>query len=87
MNTLQDSEWLVRAVENWPISLAISILLLAFFLWFLAPFAVFGVKRRLDRLTELMEQVVTLLQEDPSRQPVPEEKDREGDDEQEARQP
>ena len=69
MNALRESEWLVSAVENWPVTLAISILVLAFFLWFLVPFAVFGVKRRLDRLTGLMERMVALLEKsepDPS---------------------
>ena len=78
MNVLQDSEWLVGAVENWPITLGVSMVLLAFFLWFLAPFAVFGVKRRLDRIAELMEQVVTLLEKDGSEKAVAEEKDRKG---------
>ncbi|MEJ2362684.1 MAG: hypothetical protein P8Z75_14950 [Gammaproteobacteria bacterium] len=31
-------------------------------LWFLLPFAVFGIKKRLDKLIELNEQLVILLQ-------------------------
>jgi len=81
MNALQDSEWLVRAVENWPMTVAFSFVLLAFFLWFLAPFAVFGVKRRLDRLTELMEQMVALLEKDSSPQSDSVEKRHDGEKE------
>ncbi|MBI1424877.1 MAG: hypothetical protein GC149_15630 [Gammaproteobacteria bacterium] len=31
-------------------------------LWFLLPFAVFGIKRRLDRMIEQNDEVITLLQ-------------------------
>jgi len=60
------SDWLVHAVGNWPVTLGISVVILAFLLWFLMPFAVFGVKRRLDKLTTLMEEVVRLLKENQS---------------------
>jgi len=31
-------------------------------LWFLLPFAVFGIKRRLDKMIEQNDEVITLLQ-------------------------
>ena len=31
-------------------------------LWFLLPFAVFGIKRRLDRMVEQNNEIITLLQ-------------------------
>ena len=79
MNTLQNSDWFVRAVENWPMTLAFSFLLLAFFLWFLTPFAVFGVKRRLDRLADMMEQMISLLEKDSVHQSDSVKKDPEGE--------
>ncbi|MGB5278889.1 MAG: hypothetical protein WBO73_04460 [Gammaproteobacteria bacterium] len=40
----------------------IFLLIFLFILWFLLPFAVFGIKGRLDKLIDQNEQIVTLLQ-------------------------
>ena len=54
---MEQQEWLVQAVENWPITLGFSLVFLMVFLWIFTPFAVFGLKRRLDRMTRVLEEI------------------------------
>ena len=56
-------DWLTPAVENWPITLGLALVFLALFLWMCTPFAIFGVKRRLDRMTALLEEISAALKD------------------------
>ena len=65
-------EWLTPAVENWPITLGLALVFLVLFLWMCTPFAIFGVKRRLDRMTALLEEISAALKEGGDREKEPE---------------
>jgi hypothetical protein len=70
---VQDAQWLTVAMEEWPITLALALLFLALFLWMCTPFAVFGVKRRLDRIARALDELVALTREQrgPVKDPGP----------------
>lgn len=54
---MQEQDWLPLAVDNWPVAVGFSLVFLVIFLWILAPFALFGIKKRLDRMTRILEDI------------------------------